>query len=88
MQRAFETTAYTIKGGKIVAKDGAIIESTMGRTFWVDAKLQAFDEQSYVPAPPDLKKRFREYWTVELENYYIPESYLHAPVRIPLIKEG
>ena len=89
VRRAFEKTAYTIKEGKIAAKDGDIIESIRGRTFWVDARPPTpIYEQSYPQAPPDLKERFREYWTVELENYYIPESYLHAPVRISSIREG
>jgi formylmethanofuran dehydrogenase subunit A len=26
----------------------------------------------------DLKKRFREYWTVEYDNYPVPEGYLKA----------
>ena len=89
VRRAFEKTAYTIKGGKIVAKDGAIVEAIRGRTFWVDAGSSAvIDEESYRRASLDLKKRFRDYWTVEIENYYIPESYLHAPIRISLTKEG
>ena len=88
VRRAFEKTAYTIKGGRIVAKDGTIVESIKGRTFWVDTKLPtSIYDKSYPPAPRDLKEKFREYWTVELENYYIPESYLHAPVRIS-IREG
>ena len=83
VRRAFEETAYTIKGGKIVAKNGAIVESVIGRTFWVDAgSFVSEHEQSCLRAPPNLKERFRDYWTVELENYYIPESYLHAPARI------
>jgi len=89
VRRAFKKTAYTIKGGEVVAKDGTIAKSVSGRTFWVDAESSAsLDEESYRRASLDLKTRFREYWTVEMENYYIPESYLHSPVRIPLIKEG
>ncbi len=30
----------------------------------------------------DLKQKFREYWTVEYENYLIPDEYLHAPAPI------
>jgi len=87
VRRAFERAAYTIKGGEIVAKDGVILKSVMGRTFWIDARSASpIYEESYPQAPPDLKERFREYWTVELENYFIPESYLHAPVRIPSIR--
>ena len=83
VRRAFEETAYTIKGGRIVAKNGAIVESAMGRTFWVDTCFSISEyEQMHLGAPRDLKEKFRDYWTVEFENYYIPESYLHAPARI------
>ena len=86
---AFETAAYSIKGGRVVAKDGAILESAGGRTFWVDARPDDHAaERPDIWAPPDFKRRFREYWTVELENYYIPESYLHAPVKITPSMEG
>jgi formylmethanofuran dehydrogenase subunit A len=88
-RRAFEAAAYTIKGGRVVAKDGDILESAGGRTFWVEARSDKLGtERSDMWAPPDFKRRFREYWTVELENYYIPESYLHAPVMILPPMEG
>lgn len=77
VRRAFERSAYTIKNGRIVVKDGAIVQSFNGKTIWVNVKTS-----SPMEVTPDLKRRFRDYWTVEYENYFIPEDYLavSAPV--------
>ncbi len=77
IRKAFSRAACTIKGGEIVAGDGKIVKSVQGRTFWVDTKLS-------LPMGPteDLKRKFQEYWTVEYENYSIPEDYLAASVPI------
>ena len=77
IQKVFENSAYTIKGGEIVAKDGKILKSMKGKTIWVNVGLS-----SPMEIKSDLKRRFREYWSVEYENYFIPENYLavSAPV--------
>ncbi|UCE43881.1 MAG: formylmethanofuran dehydrogenase subunit A [Candidatus Bathyarchaeota archaeon] len=77
--RAFCKPAYTLKGGEIVARDGEIVKPIQGGTFWVDIKLSKPWEPS-----EDLKLKFREYWTVEYENYPISEDYLKAslPIRV------
>ena len=71
---AFRQTAYTIKGGEIVAKEGEIVKSVFGKTYWVDAKtsmpLQVND---------DIKRKFKEYWTIEFDNYPLREGFLHSP---------
>jgi len=85
VRRAFEKTAYTIKDGEIVAKDGVIVKSVEGKTFWTD--LEGFSCAENASCPEilqDLKKRFKDYWTVEFENYFIPERFLKAssPIQI------
>jgi formylmethanofuran dehydrogenase subunit A len=79
VRRAFERSAYTIKDGRIVVKDGSVVQSFNGKTFWVNVKTS-----SPMKVTPDLKQRFRDYWTVEYENYFIPEDYLavSAPVSV------
>ncbi len=64
--------------GEIVVKDGEIAKSVEGRTLWAD--LGAF---SCPEVFGDLKKRFREYWTVEFGNYLVPERFLKesAPIQ-------
>ena len=62
-----------------MVKDGEIVKTVPGKTFWVDVKVSS-------PMRPteDLKRKFREYWTVEYENYPIPEDYLKASAPITI----
>jgi formylmethanofuran dehydrogenase subunit A len=73
VRRAFKRAAYTVKGGKIVAKDGEILRHVEGATLWLDV-------QSLEPAKitDEMRSRFRKYWTVECENYPVTEDYLES----------
>jgi formylmethanofuran dehydrogenase subunit A len=75
--KAFSKAAYTLKNGEIVARDGEIVRAAQGGTFWVDIRLSS-------PMKPseDLKWKFREYWTIEYENYPIPEDFLKTSIPI------
>ena len=79
IRRAFKKAAYTIKDGEIVVKDGEIVKSVEGKTFWVNVKTKAPAEVN-----ADMKRRFRDYWTIEYENYPVAEKYLatSAPVSV------
>jgi len=77
VRRAFQRAAYTIKGGEVVAKNGEILKSVYGKTFWVNV-----NSSLSMDVGADMKRRFREYWTVEYENYPIPESFLTASAPI------
>jgi formylmethanofuran dehydrogenase subunit A len=70
-RRAFSNAAYTIKDGKVVVKDGEILQHTDGRTIWLDVQTA---EQ--VKVDEEMKRRFKEYWTVEYENYPVTDHYL------------
>jgi formylmethanofuran dehydrogenase subunit A len=84
VRKAFGKSAYTIKNGEIVAKNGEIVKSVNGRTFWVNIKLSSPSEGEVAS---DLKQKFREYWTVEYENYPVPEGYLAQPAPISVKAE-
>ncbi len=74
MRNAFRRSAYTIKRGQIVVKNGDVVKHVNGVTMWLDPKTSLSLE-----ATEDMKRRFREYWTVEYENY---------PVRVDYLKES
>jgi formylmethanofuran dehydrogenase subunit A len=82
VRKAFKKAAYTIKGGEVVSKDGQIVKSVFGKTFWVNVKTSLPMEVN-----DDIKNRFREYWTVEYENYSLPDYYLRSPAPIPIKAE-
>ena len=71
VRRAFRRAAYTVKGGELVVKDGAVIRQVDGRTMWLDVKVS---EPARITG--DMKRRFKEYWTVEYENYPVNEEHL------------
>jgi len=70
-RRAFSDAAYTIKDGKVAVKDGEILQHVDGRTIWLDVQTA---EQ--VKVDEEMKRRFKEYWTVEYENYPVTDHYL------------
>jgi formylmethanofuran dehydrogenase subunit A len=71
VRKAFRRAAYTIKAGKPVVKDGEILKHIDGCTMWLDVQVSE-------PAgiTDEMKRRFKEYWTVEYENYPVNEEYL------------
>jgi len=81
-RKAFERAAYTIKGGEIVVKDGEIVKQVFGKTYWVDVKTSMPHNIN-----DDIKKKFKDYWTVEYENYPIREGFLHSPAPIAIKAE-
>ncbi|MCW4031296.1 MAG: amidohydrolase family protein, partial [Candidatus Bathyarchaeota archaeon] len=81
-RKAFERAAYTIKSGQVVVKDGKIVKPIFGKTFWLDVKTSMPQEVN-----DDIKKKFRDYWTVEYQNYPIRKGFLHAPVPVTVQAE-
>jgi formylmethanofuran dehydrogenase subunit A len=82
VRKAFRRVAYTIKAGKPVVKDGEILKHIDGCTMWLDVQVSE-------PAgiTDEMKKRFKEYWTVEYENYPVNEEYLRISRQIT-VKAG
>ena len=78
-RRAFSNAAYTIKGGKVLVKDGEVLQQSAGKTMWVD--VQTSQE---VELDEEIKRKFREYWTVEFDNYPVSDHYLKnsSPIKI------
>jgi formylmethanofuran dehydrogenase subunit A len=79
VRRAFGNAAYTIKDGVVVVKNGEVIKQVGGKTMWLDVQTAEpcqIDE--------DMKRRFKEYWTVEYDNYPVLDHYLRAPEPIPI----
>jgi formylmethanofuran dehydrogenase subunit A len=79
VRKAFRRAAYTVKGGEIVSRNGEIVRHVDGSTMWVDVKVSEPAEVT-----DDLKKRFKEYWTVEFENYPVADGCLKASDPIPV----
>ncbi len=79
VKRALQRSAYTIKDGRIVSKDGDIMESMLGRTYWVDAPV---DRNLMEDMVKSIEKRFTDHYTIQMKNYFIKEDDISNPRRI------
>jgi formylmethanofuran dehydrogenase subunit A len=71
-RKAFSNVVYTIKDGTIVVKDGEVINGQVpGRTIWVDSETK-----EPCKIDDEMKRRFKEYWTIEYENYAVSDHYV------------
>ncbi|MBS7623898.1 amidohydrolase family protein, partial [Candidatus Bathyarchaeota archaeon] len=80
IKRTFTEAYLTVKDGKIVSKRGEVTSAPAGRTFYVDCELSPELESDLVR---ELRMKFRDYYTIEIDNYPILDSFLRSPSRIP-----
>ena len=71
--RAFRKASCTIKGGKIVVKEGEVVATPMGTTHWVDAKVSPEIDEELMK---DIEEDFKKYYTISLRNYPVEDEYL------------
>lgn len=71
IRRAFKNAAYTIKDGEIVVKNGQVVNTVNGKIYWVNIEAS----ESLLEAEPELQKVFEEYYTVQYENYVVPQNF-------------
>ena len=72
IEKAFQNTAYTIKGGDIVVIDGEVVSKGNKRTIWVDATNGTMDPV----VMHDIDKKFLRYYSVTMANYPVQDSYV------------
>ncbi|WAC05990.1 MAG: formylmethanofuran dehydrogenase subunit A [Methanoregula sp.] len=69
----FQKTRYTIKRGRVVARDGDVIVEGANSTFWVNPSVP--DEHN-MAHDKEFVKKFEEYYTVQMGNYPVQDVYL------------
>lgn len=69
--KALSNAYLTIKGGRIVCREGEIVDNFKGQTYWVDSSSKVDQE-----IEKDLKEYFKKYYSVSLSNYIIREEEL------------
>jgi len=70
IEKAFANVAYLFKDGKICVQDGKILDIGQKQTFWVDAKVKENKQVMH-----DVREKFLRYYSVNENNYPVPESY-------------
>jgi formylmethanofuran dehydrogenase subunit A len=73
---------YTIKDGRIVARQGEIVAVPEGRRYYCRPYVDEALEKEMLS---DVKDWFK-YYTVGFANYPVPDKYLKNPVAIPVNK--
>ncbi|MGB7788645.1 formylmethanofuran dehydrogenase subunit A [Methanoregula sp.] len=70
IEKAFAQVAWLFKDGKICVEDGKVVDMGHKKTFWVDAKVNENKQVLH-----DIKEKFLRYYSVNENNYPVPESY-------------
>ncbi|MEE8167742.1 MAG: formylmethanofuran dehydrogenase subunit A [Candidatus Hydrothermarchaeales archaeon] len=81
LEKKFANTAYTLKDGEVVVKDGEIVKVVNGRTYWANAKVGESLEKEVMK---DIDYNFKRYYSVNLANYPVHELYLTRPTEIKI----
>jgi len=79
VRKALRNAYWVVKEGEIVVNRGEVVSSVKGKTFWVKP---AVSEDVFRAAEEDLKAKFKQYYTVEFENYPVPEDFIARPVMV------
>jgi formylmethanofuran dehydrogenase subunit A len=71
----------TIKGGRIVQKEGKMVAIPKGSTHWIDAQIEP-DLAKEVEN--DIREKFMSAYTIAFENYPVSKRYLHRSAAVKL----
>jgi len=72
IEKAFSLTAYTIKDGQIVVKDGEITATPMGTTICAEGKVK---EETMEAMLEDVKSHWRDHYSINFANYAVHDAY-------------
>ncbi len=81
IKKAFSKTAYTIKDGTVVVKDGRVVSSPQGRTYWANPVV---DYELGKEMEKDIEQYFKKYYSVNLANYPVQKEYLERGEELKL----
>jgi formylmethanofuran dehydrogenase subunit A len=74
IMKAFSTTEYTIKRGRVVSRQGTCLVDGSNTTFWVKPDI---GENHRIDTDPEFRDMFDRWYTVRMANYPVQEEYLH-----------
>ena len=72
IEKAFSATAYTIKEGQIVVKDGEIMAAPMGTLICAEGKIK---DSIYEATIEDVKAHWRDHYSINFNNYAVQDAY-------------
>ena len=84
VRRALKRAAYTIKEGEVLVKNGEVVQSAIGKTYWVNSKVS---ENLMNKVATDLRAKFEDYYSIRMDNYPVEEEFLAASREIKVKSE-
>ena len=81
VETAFSAANHTIKGGEIVVKEGRIVSTPVGRTYWSNPIV---DNELDKETGKDIEQYFKKYYSVNLANYPVQKQYIKRSKEIQL----
>ncbi|MGB9816524.1 MAG: formylmethanofuran dehydrogenase subunit A [Desulfurococcaceae archaeon] len=79
--KSFKRAWLVIKGGEIVVKEGEIVKTVYGKTYYAEPEIPVELKKELEAF---LAKKFKEYYSITKDSFIIREHELRNPVKIPL----
>ncbi|RLG80503.1 MAG: formylmethanofuran dehydrogenase subunit A [Thermoprotei archaeon] len=79
--QAFKRTWLVIKDGVIVVKEGEVVKTIYGRTYYAEPVIPSDLEKEVKRV---LEKKFKEYYSITLDSFIINEEEIRNPVKIKI----
>ena len=79
LEKKLLNSKYTIKDGKILVKDGKIVNLVKSNHIWCDIKGLEHEEELLINR---IKPEFNKYYTIKYENYGVNNHYVQPESRI------
>ncbi len=84
VEKAFSNASCVLKDGETVILDGVMVNPDIyGRTYWINTHWKPQVEEVVMA---DVEKWFKQYYSVNMENYPVQDSYI--PRSVPLLEDS
>lgn len=80
IEAAFEKASLVLKDGETAVIDGIVVNTGLrGRTYWANTQVE---KTLYDEVLADVEKKFKQYYSVNFQNYPVQEEYIKksAPI--------
>jgi len=75
VSKAFSSAAYTIKSGRMVVKNGQVVQDVQGQILWTETEV---DENLEKDMLNDLELIFKRFYSLSCNNYLVPKNYVQV----------
>jgi len=85
LEAALQNASFVLKDGEMVVKEGMVVNTKLhGRTFWINTQ---FDGELEKEVMKSVESKFKQFYSVNFENYPVQEEYIPRSVPIGEVVE-